>query len=546
MSLTKVSYSMISGAPVNVKDFGAVGDGVADDTAAIQAAINYAKTLIVNLQYTGSFIFVNGGPVVVFPAGAYRVSSTIDLNLIKYVNLSGSGKSLIVGAANTTKTVTAFAATDLRYLKVSGLQFQNFDTTFDISTGNLDFSMWSFEDCQAGAVNLFVDSGSYAASRSTLVDFTRFLCQYDVVQIIRSFCDLLTFNDCWLGHASLSPLIYANSLVTIKGGTFVPPGADCTGKCFVYLTNDNGAGGVVDQFETERGVHISNVRSSNEGGNAPLVVCDFPLVNDYRQNPVITVSNCTMACYHPTQYELGGTETGVVHLKQYPAYVAFNNCGPNAIGAPTAKLVSAQSTLPADAPKTFGVYVDDQTLKSAEWAVGELNTFTIAGALRQYINNPEPSIFRGLLENGFLPVTAATTSGVFKSTFTVNTGYVEADYITPITFMLVLMGQSRNTLPDLGYGGTSTYIVTVNGLYDTSLKSSVSATKLHGPGFGIYSADNANIVSLHFGSGETGATTAAMAATQTITVTFGTNLGFGKARIINLVPKSQRYGTYPH
>jgi hypothetical protein len=51
------------GDTVSVKDFGAVGDGVADDTAAIQAAINYANA--------------NGKRYVVAPCATYKISSTI-------------------------------------------------------------------------------------------------------------------------------------------------------------------------------------------------------------------------------------------------------------------------------------------------------------------------------------------------------------------------------------------------------------------------------------------------------------------------------------
>jgi hypothetical protein len=64
MSLTKVSYSMITGASVNVLDFGAVGNGVADDTSEIQAAIDYAASLTY-------------GATVVFPSGAYLTTNTI-------------------------------------------------------------------------------------------------------------------------------------------------------------------------------------------------------------------------------------------------------------------------------------------------------------------------------------------------------------------------------------------------------------------------------------------------------------------------------------
>lgn len=55
MSLTKVSYSMIAGAVVNVLDYGADSTGVADSSAAVQAATD-----------TGSAVY--------FPQGSYRVA----------------------------------------------------------------------------------------------------------------------------------------------------------------------------------------------------------------------------------------------------------------------------------------------------------------------------------------------------------------------------------------------------------------------------------------------------------------------------------------
>jgi hypothetical protein len=68
MSLTKVSFSMIDGDVVNVFDYGAKGDGVTDDTAAVQAALN-----------------AGSGKTVYFPEGQYIVSSPLSVKTRTYL-----------------------------------------------------------------------------------------------------------------------------------------------------------------------------------------------------------------------------------------------------------------------------------------------------------------------------------------------------------------------------------------------------------------------------------------------------------------------------
>lgn len=86
MSLTKVSYSMITGEVINVLDYGAKGDGITDDTAAIQAAITAAGV------GTGNTVFI--------PAGTYICSAPI--NMAEYVTLQGAGQIATTLKWNTT------------------------------------------------------------------------------------------------------------------------------------------------------------------------------------------------------------------------------------------------------------------------------------------------------------------------------------------------------------------------------------------------------------------------------------------------------------
>lgn len=77
----------------NVKGSGAAGDGITDDTAAIQAAINAAGTV------SGGV----GGSVVYFPPGNYKISSA--LAVPSFVSLAGAGCGLFAG---NTSPVTIF------------------------------------------------------------------------------------------------------------------------------------------------------------------------------------------------------------------------------------------------------------------------------------------------------------------------------------------------------------------------------------------------------------------------------------------------------
>jgi hypothetical protein len=88
MSLTKATYSMISGAPINVADYGAIGDGSTDSSTAINAALNACP------EY-GS---------VVFPSGTYIIDATITIPK-NNITLEGQNARFLAKAATNFEYV---------------------------------------------------------------------------------------------------------------------------------------------------------------------------------------------------------------------------------------------------------------------------------------------------------------------------------------------------------------------------------------------------------------------------------------------------------
>lgn len=135
MSLTKVSYSMIDGAVVNILDYGADPTGVADSTAAIQAAINS---------------FVSGRGTVFFPIGTFKVTSTITVAQDR-IHLIGAGswatQILFAPTANSTCIKLTKGASVLYQGSVKGLSFYSSDSTYTKTALEVvDVSTYCFED----------------------------------------------------------------------------------------------------------------------------------------------------------------------------------------------------------------------------------------------------------------------------------------------------------------------------------------------------------------------------------------------------------------
>lgn len=161
MALTKATFSMIEGQPVNVKDYGAVGDGSTDDTSAIQSAIN-------------------SGNSVYFPAGTYKVSG-LTVEDKSDVSYFGNGDAEITNVGTTTTSqIFKFVGT-LDNITWSGLNIvgnevvASNNSAFGCSSGqtgtNLTFRNLNIKDTMIG-ISLNADlSGSF---KNCVIDSCRF------------------------------------------------------------------------------------------------------------------------------------------------------------------------------------------------------------------------------------------------------------------------------------------------------------------------------------------------------------------------------------
>ena len=129
MALTKVTFSMIEGAVVNVLDYGAVGDGVANDAAAITAAVATGKN-------------------VYLPKGTYyyNTNTPTQLNTGQVVFGDGQGQTIVKSGTDAAGSFGIFYASAKNYVGVHSLTLDGNSTVSGVAAGG-DRSLLRFSAC---------------------------------------------------------------------------------------------------------------------------------------------------------------------------------------------------------------------------------------------------------------------------------------------------------------------------------------------------------------------------------------------------------------
>lgn len=203
---------------ISVKDFGAVGDGVANDTAAIQAAVDSA----------------NGYISIYFPAGIYKVTSTITFAYDRY-EVHGDGvasRILFMPTANdvcfsldrtnqnSVQNIVrdiAFYSNDTTYTKtaiemysVSSCVFENVHTIYPhwSGAGSIFMRIYGREVTALRGLNVFADKP---------IVISPIPAAYSPAGI---GCDHFHFSDCYFGAMGSYPVITIETGVLVTQLTF--------------------------------------------------------------------------------------------------------------------------------------------------------------------------------------------------------------------------------------------------------------------------------------------------------------------------------------
>jgi hypothetical protein len=297
-------------APVSVRDFGAKGDGVTDDTAAIRAAVKAAfeRRRIPQHPKYGYFVSLSE---VYFPNGHFLISDTIDINA---VNLRGEAYAAI---EQKDPAKDLFTTPWAWRQKIEGMTFLGGRVQLDLGNNNIDSGHVTVRDCHfKGSHGVAVQMRKGSNSSFFQVEKCVFI---DCLQAVINYCDMAAVDDTWISSAAAMDsmaVIENHGVMHISNLLGVPrvSGAredwtDPSGR-----TRTASRQRWIDNYGV---LHVRNSRFGGEDGGFAAVYNFAPFAYKY---PVIPSSVTLDSCY------LYNAQNTSIVLKEIPNLLTVTNC----------------------------------------------------------------------------------------------------------------------------------------------------------------------------------------------------------------------------
>lgn len=245
---------------VSVKDFGAVGNGIADDTSAIQQAIYAAFGT--DVSPNGSNYALN--KQLYFPPGNYVTTSVLSIPPVQGGIIYGAGRFTTTITNNTNSGI--FKTNNFNYSTFSDMQLQTNSTTavvFDLNSDGINHNgVNSSFFCEFK--NLYVSGGSIGmqcgAGGFTCSDnlYTNCLFQ-NTTQAGIKFCNFNSLDhviiNCGFANCPIGIYVFQGSVATVISSGFAG-----NTSWDIQILNGGGAGTVISGVRTES---VNFISSSN-------------------------------------------------------------------------------------------------------------------------------------------------------------------------------------------------------------------------------------------------------------------------------------------
>jgi len=431
MSLTKVSYSMIRGAPVNIVDLGADPTGVADSTTQIQAALDAALTVYI-------------------PAGTYKITAALRITgNARYI--FGDGANSIIkpyGAINAIEIGDGITAVNLG--KISGILIQAADTTvlrgiymrnareFDLS----DIVIFGVNDTNRSFAN-----GAVACTFTWRCDFTSVYCAFlsgDAIVmggnvVLGTESNAMTLTGCKVNRANGYAYTGYGAGYTLSGCS--AEACIAGGALFRFAEGLQISGGYYETCGASDSGHAIKIGQSQQAGAISGVYIAAPGQTNYRSIELTDINGLVVTGVNFTGLTgagshgiyTGSSVTNVIALgnisasgtgvlyggTSYPGSFKFDGANLNygasiGLGSNISKFISATAALtPSVIPSVPG-YIDEPVFVSGA-AIGD--TVTVGGPVTglltttAYVSGPNQVNIRWLQLSG---AAATPTAGVYR------------------------------------------------------------------------------------------------------------------------------------